>query len=211
MILSRYFVFIHLPKTGGTFVRKILGAHAPGEWETLEVVALGGPPRNDPNHPTVRDIPTPYRGRPIFGFVRNPWDWYVSWYEFLKIDGGNRLFNEASEHGRRDFAGTLQRIFDTPMARQAGIGVFTWYFRESFGPDPNRIRFLRFENLRRELLEALQSVAAVPPELARALEREPPINTTRRARYQDYYTPELRRLIASKDRDLIRRFGYHYE
>jgi hypothetical protein len=127
MILSRHFVFIHLPKTGGTFVKRLLNIYAPPDWEVSEVIALGGHPRNDPNHPTIKDIPSAYGGIPIFGFVRNPWDWYVSWYEFLKVDGTNELFNKASDHGRKGFKETLFTLYRMELVENAQIGNRTLY------------------------------------------------------------------------------------
>ena len=210
MILSRYFVFIHLPKTGGTFVRNLLNTYAPPEWEALEVIALGGHHRNDPNHPTIRDIPSAYRGLPVFGFVRNPWDWCVSWYEFLKVDGNNELFNEASDHGRKSFKETLLALYEMDIAKEIQTGIFTWYFFESFGHDLDAVKFLRFENLREDLYRVLKSVADLPAGLVEALRTDPPINVGKRTRYQDYYDEKLRDLIASRDQELIERFSYTF-
>jgi len=199
-----------MPKTGGTFVRRVLVNCAPPEWEVVEVIALGGAPRNDPNHPTVRDIPSFYKGLPVFGFVRNPWDWYVSWYEFLKIDGTNALFNEASDNGRRGFCETVLRLFASDLARKIDVGIFTWYFRESYGKEPYRIRFLKFENLRQELIRALSDVAEASAAIKETIKSTPPLNVSVRKPYKAYYTEEVKELIAAKDRDLISRFGYVY-
>ncbi len=64
MILSRYFVFIHFPKTGGTFVESLLKAHAPSDWDILDTKAIGIQGRSDPNHPTILDIPAEYQKLP---------------------------------------------------------------------------------------------------------------------------------------------------
>ncbi len=210
MILSRHFVFIHLPKTGGTFVKKLLNIYAPPDWEVLEVIALGGHPRNDPNHPTIKDIPSAYGGIPIFGFVRNPWDWYVSWYEFLKVDGTNELFNKASDHGRKGFKETLLTLYRMELVENAQIGIFSWYFFESFGHDLDRVKFLRFERLREELYDMLKSTVGLPKKLAEAIKTEQPINVGNRTLYQDYYNEELRNLIGRKDKEIIERFDYSY-
>ncbi len=210
MLLSRYFVFIHLPKTGGTFIRKVLNDHAPPDWEVLEVVALGGHARNDPNHPTIRDIPTAYRELPLFGFVRNPWDWYVSWYEFLKFDGHNTIFNQASDNGRKDFKTTMFSLYEMDIVKNARSGIFTWYFFESFGHNLDAVTFLRFEKLREDLHHTLTRVVELPDELAVALKTAPPVNVGDRKPYQAYYNEALRNLVASKDRVLIERFHYTY-
>ena len=74
MILSEHFVFLHLPKTGGSFVRELCTHYAPPAWKV----------RLLDHHPTIHDIPSEYANLPIFGFVRNPFDWYVSWYTYLR-------------------------------------------------------------------------------------------------------------------------------
>ena len=73
MLLSDHFVFVHLLKSGGTFVKRILLEHAPADWHCTDLEG----------HPTVDQIPPEHRGKPCFGFVRNPWDWYVSCYVYF--------------------------------------------------------------------------------------------------------------------------------
>ena len=66
--------------------------------------------------PAARDIPPEFRDLPVLGFVRNPWDWYVSWYHYIRaqeqrkngsestywsvvFDDGRRLL-QGGDHGR---------------------------------------------------------------------------------------------------------------
>jgi hypothetical protein len=50
LLLCKYFVFIHLPRTGGTFIRETLAKHLPGNWEVIV----------NPGHATVHEIPAKY-------------------------------------------------------------------------------------------------------------------------------------------------------
>ena len=82
MIGTNRFVFVHQPKTGGTFVTSVL-------WKlqsVLETEELKGEGflffRPKVKHGTCREIPGSHRDRPILGIVRNPYDRYVSQYEF---------------------------------------------------------------------------------------------------------------------------------
>jgi len=90
MILTNDFVFIHQPKTGGTFVTEVLARlYEPvrergmvNRW--LRSLRPGGKKRmrNVLKHGTCNEIPIGYRHKPILGTVRNPYDRYVSQYEF---------------------------------------------------------------------------------------------------------------------------------
>ena len=72
MVITKHFVFLHMPKTGGTFVEKACGAHLPREW--IATTSLH-------RHAPWEEIPERYQGLPVFFLVRNPWDWYVSWFD----------------------------------------------------------------------------------------------------------------------------------
>jgi hypothetical protein len=103
MLLTDQFVYVHLPKTGGTFVREVLTRihQARGEriidYYSLRTARpylgvirdwLKRPSRGfiryyDPNqHAGCDRIPPSHRGKPILSTMRNPFDHYVSEYEF---------------------------------------------------------------------------------------------------------------------------------
>ena len=79
MIITDDFVYIHQPKTGGTFVTDVLERlyqGAPGR------AGRGGTFLNTHKHGTCSDIPAAHLGKPILTTVRNPYDRYVSQYHF---------------------------------------------------------------------------------------------------------------------------------
>lgn len=90
MILSDKFTFIHQPKTGGTFVREALWEIKQAEQtrlrRTLRRLGLVGSSNDytetDDYHGTCRDIPAAHAHKPILSIVRNPFDYYVSFYHF---------------------------------------------------------------------------------------------------------------------------------
>jgi hypothetical protein len=71
MIVTDKFVFIHLHKSGGTFVNEVIQRLFPCSQH------IG-------YHYTLRMLPSEYSHLPILGVVRNPWDFYVSYYAFQK-------------------------------------------------------------------------------------------------------------------------------
>lgn len=88
MILAERFVYVHQPKTGGTFVAAMLGRllpppPAPRPFARRLAGLLGRrPPARPHKHGTCNDVPEAFRGAPLVATVRNPFDRYVSQYEF---------------------------------------------------------------------------------------------------------------------------------
>lgn len=98
MIITQRFVFIHLHKTGGQTLNDIIERCIANH----RVVGY---------HYPRAEIPQESAGLPIVGIVRNPWDWYVSWYAFNKRPNiHNQLFNVVSDRGQQDFKTTISNL-----------------------------------------------------------------------------------------------------
>lgn len=101
MIITNRFAFIHLHKTGGQSLNDIIGRCIADH----RIIGYHFPRAELP--PEARDLP-------VVGMVRNPWDWYVSWYAFNKRPGAlNPLFHVVSNGGTARFketAGALIRL-----------------------------------------------------------------------------------------------------
>lgn len=91
MVITDRFVFVHQPKTGGTFVREALleisrREARPSPRRLLERVGLLRPRHGlleeGDYHASCHDIPLPHRQKPVLSIVRNPLDYYVSFYHF---------------------------------------------------------------------------------------------------------------------------------
>lgn len=94
MIITDHFVFLHLPKTGGTFVSEVLHevyATRPTWWSTCVSLfrkghhfrtRYGSFVHCHPWHGTREEIPPGYRDRPLLSCLRPPLERYVSIYEF---------------------------------------------------------------------------------------------------------------------------------
>lgn len=77
MILTPDFVYIHYPKTGGTFVTHVLSRIYGGTEGDREGAFV-----NVDKHATCDQIPEEHRGKPIVSTLRNPYERYVSQYRF---------------------------------------------------------------------------------------------------------------------------------
>jgi hypothetical protein len=97
MLLTDRFCYIHMPKTGGTFVTAaLLRLHGVPEspiGRQLHRLAawLGMSSRRRrygkvldiaPTHGTCHDIPNSHAHKPILSCIRGPYEWYVSQFEF---------------------------------------------------------------------------------------------------------------------------------
>lgn len=98
MIITEHFVFIHMHKTGGQTLNDIIKRCMPAH----QMVGY---------HFPCSEIPPKYSALPRVGMVRNPWDWYVSWYAFNKRPNiHNQLFAIVSDHGQADFKATVTNL-----------------------------------------------------------------------------------------------------
>lgn len=201
MLLTRHFVFVHLLKSGGTFVKRILLDYAPADWACVNIEG----------HPSVADIPETHRHLPRIGFVRNPWDWYVSAYHYFKTVDRAAEFDALSDDGSASFGDTLTRAMAAEPYRSAGVGPMSLFVRHTYGDDPEAIRLMRFEHLRDDLLSALAALPVpIPEALSRVIREHPPLNRSEHDDYRAYYDDNLRQAVAERDGDLIRRFGYTF-
>ncbi len=208
MILTTRFVFIHIPRTGGTFVRQLFLQSAPVDWQTR---ILEG-------HPGVNEIPPEFRQLPRIAVVRNPFDWYVSWFHYMLQIGGNPIFDAAaSPAAPPDFRRTIANLLELPVGRffpdvsdRCRRISFSWYFSYLLGGDLESVRFARFENLREELAKAFASAAELPAAFRRTIADAPPVNLSQRDRYRSYYDAELVRAVEESDRLLLEGFAYEF-
>ncbi len=96
MIVTNHFVYIHTSRTGGTFLNKLILEHVPGA-------------RMRQYHGHLRDLPSEYSHLPVIGFVRNPWDWYVSmFFDYRRKQ--QFVYQIVSERGVLDFEATVSRF-----------------------------------------------------------------------------------------------------
>ena len=234
MIATSRLLFIHLHKTGGQFVNRLLLEHL------ADARRIG-------YHLPRSEAPAELKSLPAIAFMRNPWDWYVSWYAFNHATPQrNPIFRAVSEGGDADFKDTIHNLLHLghplnaamrediaqglPETRENNLGsgitrevmrgftdpdagYLTWLTRYMCftGGSPAGLRMGRMEHLRDELPELLRSTGTeVTPSLADAIATAPAVNVSERRDYRGYYDDELRDLVAERDWAIVESYSYEF-
>lgn len=229
MIATERFVFLHLHKSGGTFVNECL-------------VSFLQDARQLGYHLPRRLIPQELAHLPVLGLVRNPWSYYVSWYSFQAArPQPNALFRVLAENGRLDFDGTIRNmlalgtddaLLDRVLAalpkeytngglnlpsfalepiRGTGWGFYTFLYRYLYGGGTSKLHLGRMESLRNDFLAMLAAVEQPVSDAMRAfILHRGPSNVSQHAAHPQYYGAELRDLVATRDAEIISRHQYSF-
>ncbi len=216
MIISRgrRYIFVHIPKTGGTAMALALEARA-----MKDDIMLGDTPKAARRrrrlkgvtaagrlwkHSTLADIDgliTPQEARDFFVFtlVRNPWDRLVSYYHWLR--GQSFAHPAVALAGRLSFSGFLNH----PQTR-ASIGAWPYgrYLRDAGGVERADL-CIRLEHLARD-------IAPLERHLGFRLEVPAGVNASSRPRdWRALYSDEDAELVARLCAEDIARFGYRFD
>ncbi|MDD9741156.1 sulfotransferase family 2 domain-containing protein [Marinovum sp. SP66] len=214
MIISRgrRYIFVHIPKTGGTAMALALEARAKADdiliGDTPKALRRRGrlralTPRGRLwKHSTLADIDGVIAAGEldrllIFTLVRNPWDRVVSYYHWLQVQSFDHPAVTLSK--RLSFAAFLQApqiqasLHNTPAAS---------YVTDAAGRE-RPARFLRLEHLAEDMppLEAHLGFRLTMPHANRS---------ARAADYRSYYDDAGAGIIARVCAADIARFGYAF-
>lgn len=216
MIISRgrRYVFVHIPKTGGTALSLALEARA-----LKDDILIGDTPKARARrgrlktlkaagrlwkHSTLADIGGVVSGAELEGMflvalVRNPWDRVVSYYHWLRVQAfAHPAVGLAKAH---DFSGFLNHPQTQTAFRLWPYGA---YLRDGTGAE-RPAHLLRLEHLAEDIapFEAHLGFRLTP--LARANESD------RQRDWRGYYSDADAKLLADLCAEDIARFGYVFD
>ena len=193
-------VFVHIPRTGGTTIEKLLGIHR--DWPEIDLEVFHGRYEFDddyyhlqhmsyPEMGTVRDIS---HSREYFKFtiVRNPWERLVSEYFWQNLQDSISF---------PEFVSRAARIVKNRIKLKGAYCHFRPQF-EFLSNDLDRV--LRFENFTNEVKMILQLIGSDIHEV-------PHFGKTKHAQYSNFYDAEMINAVAEIYRVDIERFGYVFE
>lgn len=109
MIVTEHFVYIHTSRHAGSFINSLLLDHLP----SAKMLRY---------HGQLRDLPDAFRRLPVIGFVRNPWDWYVSMY-FNYRAKRQYIFEIVTRGCDMPFAETVERFLTLGDASGESAGT----------------------------------------------------------------------------------------
>lgn len=198
--LAHKFLFIHIPKTAGNSIQRVLLPYSEDRMalvspyqDGVERFEIRSPTLNIQKHSTLPEYreqlpPDVYASLFKFTCIRNPWDRCVS--HFFSPHRGEVIWSPAA-FGRfiEETVEPAEQYLQTDPARN---------------PFPDMDAILRFESLSEDLRSVCEHVGIQSFEL-------PVANASRHAGYRDYYKePYLKDLVLSRFRREIEYFGYSF-
>jgi hypothetical protein len=213
-IATEKLLYVHMPKTGGLWVAKVLEAVGGSKVPKLHRHCFAG------------DVPESWtEGRLMFGTIRDPWSWYVSLWRHLSVGrdgqmllrhlgGGNQSF-EAFLRGATDPAvwcqtpnRYTQAWWDWPVG---GDGLWSETFRSIYG---HQAIYEHEGCIPEVLIDTAQLTEGLTELLGTDVSRVPRQNTAAaKSRVplgdpKGNYTAELVALVREYDGELAHRIGY---
>jgi len=183
-------IFIHVSKTGGTSIEHALNPHVP--LDTSSGASQKGNTRFRDKHWSAKqykfNYPQKYESYFTFAFVRNPWDRFVSnwnWFEYL-----NMYTDETFESWLTKVVGTEIYSYER-MLREHGETIVDFVGE--------------FENLQSDFNHVCQVLGISPTVLPHKN------NLSKRPHYSRYYSKKTKQLVSEHFTWVIKRFGYEFE
>ncbi len=190
MVIPEYrAIYIHTRKTGGTSIYYAFKGymHRPEKHPSLQrILEL---------YPEAKDY---YK----FAFVRNPWDWIVSLYEYSKHQRYINLPFDKFIWGLQDKTFYAEKKTLSPKVVAPQIHMLT--SDGSADPEMIGLNFIgRFEELEKHFHKVCRKIGFPIRPLPRRM-------VTVHPHYTTYYTPKLRKIVTELYAVDIDTFGYSF-
>lgn len=188
--------FLHIPKTGGTWVRKGLQTVP-----DLEIQDVGGQ-HDDWGHSA--DVCPRYDR---FTVIRNPWDWYASYWAHRCRE---RWENPWLVIDRDCWSYNFTNFLHMVRAYQPGFlgRLYADYFPPANEYHPG-FEYFKTRTLTDQFVDYLERMHLdFDPDALKAIPPENSIAHLKKVRKAVAYTPELERMIGRSEEELINKFGF---
>lgn len=217
MILDDKCVILHMPKTGGVFIRLLLEKYYGDQVRLASGKTFDDRSAPWAQHHSLDDVPPESADLPVFGFIRNPWDWYVSWYHFFtSYEHRPPHFITVSKDKTLDFAGFMENLYGYPPDSEEYVyNSFSANYFDIFSCTPDRprndrVEMGRYETIHADLRRFLATVG-VGRECLEDIEGFSRMNNSKHQHYSTYYTESVADQVYEHDRAVIDAYGYQLE
>lgn len=188
MIILKHSCFLHIPKTGGTWVREAIKLSGL-QYEEIII--------EENHHPDLSQCPCLDKYK--FAFVRNPIDVYRSYWQYKMGNG----WDIRSPIDKSCCSANFHEFVENVLQKYPGI--CSRRFEAFVGPEGSEIEYIgRYENLLEDLITALHAAGEEFDE--DAIRRCPPKNVSDKDRFPAYLGPELEAKIRASEKDSFKRF-----
>lgn len=204
------FIFIHIPKCGGTSVESIFDPHA--HINNVSGEHNGITWRKHMTFKTHELLFSDLNDYFKFSVVRNPWDMTVSMYNYMWHSNNSWPNEWRSKLNSQDKSKSFKNwvtspFFTSPTIRSADIlldggkdGEFSDWL---MGLNCSLDFIMRFENLQNDFDIVCDKIKIPRQQL-------PHHNKTKHKHYTEYYDDETREIVAKKYARDIEYFGYNF-
>lgn len=200
MISNKHkFIFVHIPKTGGTSIMNSLGEYGLKQYGHTRLSKI-----------YLRENISEDKYKEYFKFatVRNPWDWVISHFSYIKMKKSYWHSDDNStkygKHPDYDFVKNLNFKQFLKALQDKKIKSFYVNTPQSYWLDKDIDYIIRFENLQKDFSNVCKNIGI--PNIVLPHE-----NKSSRREYADYYDDEAIEIIKKIYWKDIERFNYEFK
>ena len=213
---SHKFIFFHVTKAAGTSVKEALKDYAT-EPDKFKIKRPPKERHGQPNklyelwqsslwHAKAKDVkqefPQEYNDFYKFAFVRNPWDWQVSYYHFI-LKETNHIRHELVKNMSGGFEEYLEWVIATKNPFPKGATKIQKEIIVEKNGELNIDYLGRYETINEDfnhICRILNLQASLPC-----------LNQSQHRDYRWYYSDHTRKLVADNFQEDIESFGYTFD
>jgi hypothetical protein len=207
--------FIHLPRTGGTFISQY-ARHR--KTRLSKEFNYYGTSHAEKKHQPASSVPN-REDYFLFGLIRNPFDWYVSRYHYFIDKTSKGIYLPEDEISKNSDAGLVGEEFQNKF-------TFKEHIKYGLTSTPNfwlnNLHDYMFCDKGKIIMNYIGKFEKMSEELDYVLklngtEARIPLkdywgnkNASKRGDYHEYYDNELINIITEKDKKILNLYGYTY-
>lgn len=214
-------IFVHLPKTGGTMLRQLLDELESATWSFQ--LQMGG--RYTTTGANAHDAVGNFYEKDVaykFGFVRNPFDWYVSRYHyFIKKQEVEKGVSKGSDLGLygEDFCKKVPSFKDhimygTENNKNNNFWMSQLYEKMFYHQGQLYMDYIgKLENIQQDINKVLENCSIpfnVDIEEFNKFSGNSFVNSSKHDHYSTYYDKETIDIIKHKDEIILDTYNYMF-